>query len=193
MSRRSDESVQPPPSVSVPGLSVVELVMAIEETFGLAIPDSDAERIVTVGDIKRYLRSRVRRDCSTDCASQRAFYRLRSVVCDELCVSPKVVQPRRRWLDVLPARGRRVAWKRIVRRARLPHRARWSLPVLRWNLPSFRNTVGWSARLLAASEPLPVKAPSEGWTRDEISRTVDRLVMDVCEITDFSDEVFLAD
>ncbi|MDR1007137.1 MAG: acyl carrier protein [Campylobacteraceae bacterium] len=36
-------------------LDVVELVMALEEKFDLEIPDTDAEKIVTVGDAIKYI------------------------------------------------------------------------------------------------------------------------------------------
>jgi len=36
-------------------LDTVELVMALEEEFGLEIPDEDAEKIVTVGDAVKYI------------------------------------------------------------------------------------------------------------------------------------------
>ena len=41
-------------------LDVVELVMAFEEEFGIEIPDEDAEKIRTVGDVFNYLRDRVK-------------------------------------------------------------------------------------------------------------------------------------
>ena len=40
-------------------LDTVELVMALEEEFGLEIPDEDADKLKTVGDALDYLRSRV--------------------------------------------------------------------------------------------------------------------------------------
>ena len=36
-------------------LDTVELVMALEEEFGVEIPDEDAEKIQTVGDAIRYI------------------------------------------------------------------------------------------------------------------------------------------
>ncbi|MBI2870353.1 MAG: acyl carrier protein [Candidatus Omnitrophica bacterium] len=36
-------------------LDTVELVMALEEEFGIEIPDEDAERITTVGDAIKYI------------------------------------------------------------------------------------------------------------------------------------------
>lgn len=36
-------------------LDLVELIMSIEEEFGVEIPDEDAEKIATVGDALTYL------------------------------------------------------------------------------------------------------------------------------------------
>ena len=36
-------------------LDVVELIMAFEEEFGVEIPDEDAEKIATVGDVLNYI------------------------------------------------------------------------------------------------------------------------------------------
>ncbi len=36
-------------------LDIVELVMALEEQFGISIPDEDAEKIKTVGDAVSYI------------------------------------------------------------------------------------------------------------------------------------------
>mgnify|MGYP001171288010 CR=1 FL=1 len=38
-------------------LDIVELIMALEEEFELEIPDSDAEKIATVGDAVNYIKS----------------------------------------------------------------------------------------------------------------------------------------
>ena len=37
-------------------LDIVELVMALEEEFDMEIPDSDAEKVVTVGDVVEYIK-----------------------------------------------------------------------------------------------------------------------------------------
>ena len=36
-------------------LDTVELVMALEEEFGVEIPDEEAEKLLTVGDALRYI------------------------------------------------------------------------------------------------------------------------------------------
>ena len=41
--------------LSADSLDIVELIMGIEEAFEMEIPDSDAEKIVTVGDVVEYI------------------------------------------------------------------------------------------------------------------------------------------
>ncbi|MBI4974272.1 MAG: acyl carrier protein [Candidatus Omnitrophica bacterium] len=41
-------------------LDTVELVMALEEEFGIEIPDEDAEKLATVGDALRYIEEKAK-------------------------------------------------------------------------------------------------------------------------------------
>lgn len=36
-------------------LDTVELIMALEEEFGIEVPDEEAEKLVSVGDVTRYI------------------------------------------------------------------------------------------------------------------------------------------
>ncbi len=40
-------------------LDIVELVMAFENAFNITIPDEDAEKIQTVGDVYKYLNEKL--------------------------------------------------------------------------------------------------------------------------------------
>ena len=40
-------------------LDIVELVMALEEEFDMEIPDADAEKVVTVGDVVDYIKESI--------------------------------------------------------------------------------------------------------------------------------------
>lgn len=44
--------------LSADSLDIVELIMGIEEEFEIDIPDSDAEKIVTVGDVVDYIKDK---------------------------------------------------------------------------------------------------------------------------------------
>ena len=43
-------------------LDTVELVMALEEEFGLEIPDTEAEKIRSVGDAVNYIKANAKKD-----------------------------------------------------------------------------------------------------------------------------------
>ena len=36
-------------------LDIVELIMALEEEFGIEVPDEQAEKLLTVGDVTKYI------------------------------------------------------------------------------------------------------------------------------------------
>ena len=59
------------------GLDSVELVMAIEEEFGIDIPDRDAEKMTTVGEVYEWLKTRIATTDPIACLTQRVFYQLR--------------------------------------------------------------------------------------------------------------------
>ena len=40
-------------------LDIVELIMALEEEFDLEIPDADAEKVVSVGDVVDYIKENI--------------------------------------------------------------------------------------------------------------------------------------
>ena len=40
-------------------LDIVELIMALEEEFDIEIPDADAEKVVTVGDVVDYIKDHI--------------------------------------------------------------------------------------------------------------------------------------
>lgn len=53
------EEVTPPAKfiedLGADSLDTVELVMALEEEFGIEIPDEEAEKLVSVGDATKYI------------------------------------------------------------------------------------------------------------------------------------------
>ncbi len=58
-----EEEVKPESSfvndLGADSLDTVELVMALEDEFGMEIPDEDAEKIVTVGDAIKYIEEKL--------------------------------------------------------------------------------------------------------------------------------------
>ena len=59
------------------GLDAVEIVLAVEEKFGIAIPDEVAEKIATPGEMTDYVFHKIQHPDASSCLSQRAFHLLR--------------------------------------------------------------------------------------------------------------------
>jgi len=60
----SEEEVTPQASfiedLGADSLDIVELVMAFEEEFSVEVPDEDAEKLQTVGDVIKYIQERAK-------------------------------------------------------------------------------------------------------------------------------------
>jgi len=91
-------------------LDTVELVMEMEETFGIVIDDLDAVKIVTVGQAYRYILGRVELKADAPCPSATLFYRLRRNLLARSVVDRRAIRPSSRIDDFLPVTDRRAAW-----------------------------------------------------------------------------------
>jgi acyl carrier protein len=97
------------------GLDTVELVMEIEEAFGITIPDAEAEKILTIGDAYRYILAKMEGPPMTTpgCLSAAAFYRLRRQLMGLLRIERRRIRPASRLEDLVPERHRRAEWQRL--------------------------------------------------------------------------------
>lgn len=96
------------------GMDTIELVMEIEDTFDVRIPDEDAERMQTPGDVTDWLvpvLQRRARPVGPGCLSQKAFHRLRNAFVAEMKVYRRAVRPNVRVTDLIPNPEVRARWK----------------------------------------------------------------------------------
>ena len=83
------------------GLDTVELVIAIEEEFGIHIDDDDAANCATPADVADYVYSRVRRTEADPCLSQKGFYKLRKLIAKEFDRNSNEIRPNSKLRDFL--------------------------------------------------------------------------------------------
>lgn len=83
------------------GLDSVEIILAVEEEFGLEIPDADAARMITVGDLHAFVVVELRRLGRPDPDADAVFARLRDIVCRQMGVKPEAVVPTARFVKDL--------------------------------------------------------------------------------------------
>lgn len=83
------------------GLDSVEIILTVEEEFGLEIPDSEAARMITVGDLQAFIVVELRRLGRPEMDSAAVFERLRAIICRQLGVKPETVTPAARFVKDL--------------------------------------------------------------------------------------------
>jgi acyl carrier protein len=132
-------------------LDVVELVMNIEERFGVRIADRDAEKIRTLGDLFLFLQSQREFAPEGACLSSAVFYRTRRVLCRLAGRDRRSICPDSSLEELLPTKDRRTQWERL-REALAPlslpelRRPRWLRRFLLSRTVSLF-LVGWAALL----------------------------------------------
>jgi acyl carrier protein len=111
------------------GLDAVELVMDVEDHFGITVRDTDAEVLRTVGDLVSLIQSRLVAARQEVCPTLPAFLHLRSCVRDISGDERFRIRPRERVADSLSSSQRRALWRRLSSllgsRPRELQRPRW--------------------------------------------------------------------
>lgn len=131
------------------GLDVVELVMEVEEKFGIKIEDEEYAFVPRVQDLHDLIIRKRRRPSGTahgnerrespPCFSLVAFVRLRRALMERFDVPRNLVRPATNLDEVFPADERRTRWTDLSRELQLELPALSRPSWLRWLLG-----VGWS-------------------------------------------------
>lgn len=95
------------------GLDGVELVMAIEQKFGITISDEEAQNTVTVGDMKRLIRAKLQVASDATCRTQRAFHLIRRAAIVQFRVPRRNISPDTPLDDVIPRSDRQTSWRQF--------------------------------------------------------------------------------
>jgi acyl carrier protein len=104
------------------GLDAVELIMAVEEAFDIQIPDREAEKLSTVGQMYAFVVNKLAFNELPRCQSSAVFYQARRALMDLHGVPRRSVSPSTRMDSLLPSSSRRSDWQRLSRtmEAQLP-------------------------------------------------------------------------
>ena len=164
------------------GLDLLEFTIAIEDAFGIFIPDADAEGLSTPGVLIEYLTSRLCRGDSPSCLEQRAFYRLRKAGMQVLAQPREAFRPTTPWIEILHPKHHSRQWALIGQATALSPWPRLKQP-LSWGAPT--QTVGDTVKYLATTAPQSLMLPNEGWSRQSIEAVVRRLMGIELGITEF--------
>lgn len=94
------------------GLDSVEILLEVEDTFNITIPDEEAASISTVGELHdSILRKMPGISSKTPCGSQRAFYQLRRGLTHCFGTKRRKIRTGTPSEEVIPRENRRELWK----------------------------------------------------------------------------------
>jgi len=141
------------------GMDGVEILMEVEEAFGVEISDAEAERMETPRDLIDCVMQRLGTTATATCLTQRAFHLVRRALMRQLPVTRKQVRPTERMAALVPKEQRAALVERLSQEwgaGPLPAlgRPRW----LVWVLSAFSAATG-----LGSVAILRRYAPLENW------------------------------
>ncbi len=83
------------------GLDSVEILVRVEEYFGISIPDREAEKILTVQDFADCVFTKVTVNPTEKCKSQMLFYKLKTFFTDKQALCKEQIRPDSRIRDLI--------------------------------------------------------------------------------------------
>lgn len=100
------------------GLDGVELIMALEDEFGIEIPDRDLADVRTVGDLHALITAKLAAVAAGGgCPTSAAFYYLRAGLVTATGRERRSITPDSRLSELLPRAGRRRRWRQVLETA----------------------------------------------------------------------------
>lgn len=147
------------------GLDVVELVLGVEETFGISIGDNELKDVSTVGDFYEFILNSLKITGNQTCMSSKVFYILRRGLIPLTGMKRQEITPDSNLSELMPIRRRRRMYRQLGRaielqlpKLRLPERIQymisWTMVVeaiaLIWLIPFYQEIIFVSLISLAA-------------------------------------------
>jgi hypothetical protein len=152
------------------GLDLIEYVMAIEDAFEIAIPNEDAERLLTPRALIDYLDSRVGGSGDGPPLVQVAFYRIRAAIASELAIARNDIRPNSRVSELAPHRDATEFWHSIASRLWVQKKELAPQHLVEWlkQMAKADQTVGRAAEHLSLLRPNAIRDRTQPWTRAQI-------------------------
>lgn len=160
------------------GLDGVEYVLALEDALELPIPDADMRNLTTPRKLIDYLCVRLGESTDGPPLKQRAFYRIRTALSEEIGVSRKLIEPSTRLADLAVTRSSTQIWAAVGARLGVSTKDFLSPTIVDWFRDPLHDSrsVGVMAEDLALHRPVALKRGEDGWTRAQVTETVYRVL-----------------
>jgi acyl carrier protein len=101
------------------GLDSVEILVNVENAFGITITNYEAEKIATVGDIHSIVWRSIQGRQSMRCKSQQLYYKLRHALITRLKVDKDAIELNASLNEIFPKVNRRLLYRRLEKQLQL--------------------------------------------------------------------------
>jgi len=175
------------------GLDGIELVMAVEEEFGISISDSEAELFFTPRDLIDHVSKKVNATSSDSavtcvdlkcCRPQKAFYRIRRAIVKVTKVKRGSIKPSTDLLSVFPAKRCSRSWRDFKGEIGLGY---CLMPSSRLTGRFAPKTVEDIVKKLVAKNPAFLNKVG-GWKKEEVEIEIREIICNILSVSDFSDD-----
>jgi acyl carrier protein len=97
------------------GLDSVEILVNVENAFGITISNYEAEKISTVGDIHSLVWRSIQGRESMRCKSQQLFYKLRYTLISKFQIARDDIALKASLNDIFPKENRRLLYRKLAK------------------------------------------------------------------------------
>jgi len=180
------------------GLDGVEIILSVEEEFGISLSDAEAESICTPRDLIEIVcqKLNVEEDLDSDFEneelslthyiSQRAFYKVRTELIETIAVKRSNVQLHTRIEDLFPKYKGAGQWKLFVRSLgiwgrSIPWHGSW------WSGHIAPRTVKDVVEELVEQNPSYLSAYGK-WSRSRVRELIRQIISEQLRVYDFDDD-----
>lgn len=130
------------------GLDGAEMIIEVEDEFGVGVDESHEGVMLTVGDLYQHIVAALRERDETPCPSSTIFFRLRRGLVNVSGVGRRDVRLDTRLDEIIPAPGRHAKWDRLRREHRLMLPSLVRPPLLAWG-PAVSTVVLFAGAVVA--------------------------------------------
>ncbi|HKO41948.1 MAG TPA: phosphopantetheine-binding protein [Pyrinomonadaceae bacterium] len=171
------------------GLDLVELVIRIEETFSIQIPDRVAAELTTPRKVSDFILTQVdESQVPLPCISQKTFHMLRRGFINQLSLPRRQFRVDTALGEIVPEENRADVWKEIgsalgAKKWPAMSRPKW-LSFMSPEVQSVRDLTEY----FVTNEPLLVKGTEVAWSRAQVEEVLRRVIEDETALKNFTED-----
>jgi len=95
------------------GLEFVEIILSVEDAFGVSISDEEASRIITPNDAIHLISQKVQTNDDASCINQIAFHKIRKILTDKFDIPREDIHIHAHLRQLLLPKQQKIFWQQL--------------------------------------------------------------------------------